>query len=78
MLDQYWQNARRVRRKGEISFALGCALAQICPAYLQGEDVYPLENNQGKEAYAIFGDSAAMLRHGVKKYCVDCPEIFRT
>lgn len=51
--------------------------AQNCPACLQIKIVFPCENNQGKEAYAIFGDAAAMLRHGGKNCCVGCPEKLR-
>jgi len=65
-MGHYWENAGRANNKGGICFAIGINFAQICPACLQVEDVYPLENNQGKEVYAIFGDAAAMLRHGVK------------
>jgi hypothetical protein len=51
--------------------------AQNCPASLQIKIVFPCENNQGKETYAIFGDAAAMLRHGGKNCCVGCPEKLR-
>jgi len=66
MLDHYWENAGRANNKGGIYFAIDINFAQIYPACLQGEDVFPFEKNQGKKAYAIFGDAAAMLRHGVK------------
>ncbi len=52
--------------------------AQNCPASLQVKVVFPFENNQGKEAYAIFDDAAAMFRHDVNECVVDCPEVFRT
>ncbi|MDF1519153.1 MAG: hypothetical protein RQ728_09655 [Brevefilum sp.] len=70
-------NTRRSTRRRESYFAVSINFTQNCLACLQDEVVFPFENNQGKEAYAIFGDAAAMFRHGFKKCCVGCPEKLR-